>query len=86
MCMCLAGYTGSVCQSLVDACNPTPCMNGGICTQTSPGQFSCLCLPGYGGSTCSNVIDVCQSCPCQNGGSCIGQGGTYVCQCVPGMF
>ena len=31
-CDCDAGYTGDVCDTEINECDPMPCQNGGICT------------------------------------------------------
>ncbi|KAK7111927.1 uncharacterized protein [Littorina saxatilis] len=42
-CECPLGYTGDMCQDMVNACKSNPCYNGGACTSTGPNTFSCEC-------------------------------------------
>ena len=36
----------------INECDPNPCLNGGTCTQGTPGTFSCQCDTGFAGTTC----------------------------------
>lgn len=38
---------------LLDACNPSPCING-TCVRQPGGNYSCACHDGYFGSLCQN--------------------------------
>ena len=44
----------NVWMSLVDACKPNLCTNGGTCVAVGSGIFTytCLCPPDYAGLTC----------------------------------
>uniref|UniRef100_A0A7S1NT43 EGF-like domain-containing protein n=1 Tax=Eutreptiella gymnastica TaxID=73025 RepID=A0A7S1NT43_9EUGL len=33
-------------------CDPNPCLNGGVCSSSSPGTFDCSCPLPYSGQTC----------------------------------
>lgn len=49
-CLCREGFTGKVCETMVNSCESNPCQNGG------------KCLPFAGGYTCScpdKIIDEC---------------------------
>ena len=46
----LNGFSGENCQTILNVCNSSPCMNGATCNQVSPGLFKCTCLPGYSDS------------------------------------
>ena len=37
------GYTGVYCQTAQTACNPNPCLNGGLCYTLSSGNNYCFC-------------------------------------------
>jgi hypothetical protein len=53
---CPTGYTGSGETGCTDIneCSPSPCRNGGVCSQPMPGTYSCACVDGWMGATCSN--------------------------------
>lgn len=48
-CQCCNGFAGSHCEE-IDACNPSPCTNNGICVDLSQGHegnaYQCLCPYG----------------------------------------
>ena len=48
LCECLAGHTGTVCESELNECNSSPCLNGGTC-EDFVGAFGCRCQPGWRG-------------------------------------
>ncbi|KAI8438509.1 hypothetical protein MSG28_010992 [Choristoneura fumiferana] len=85
-CQCCPGYVGPHCEEL-DACNPSPCLNNGICVDlTQPlngANYHCLCPYGR---KCEK--DPCYSEPCVNGGSCmsLAMNGstTFHCACADG--
>ncbi|XP_063601761.1 uncharacterized protein LOC134777826 isoform X2 [Penaeus indicus] len=86
-CRCCDTYTGSHCEEL-DACEPNPCLNSGICVDIQEGHdgdtFQCLCPYGYRGRYCEEWTNLCESRPCQNGGTCTGNHSSYTCLCSPG--
>ncbi|KAH8582948.1 thrombospondin type 1 domain-containing [Cryptosporidium sp. chipmunk genotype I] len=41
----------SVCSK---SCDPSPCLNGGICSELPMSNFVCTCPPFYGGETCDS--------------------------------
>ncbi|KAL8564073.1 hypothetical protein ACOMHN_034550 [Nucella lapillus] len=43
VCGCPAGYSGETCQQPVDACDSSPCYNGGTCASSSPDSYQCTC-------------------------------------------
>jgi len=53
-------WTGSapVCEPAISPCEPSPCLNGGICAVEGTG-FSCSCDPasGFTGDTCEAVVE-----------------------------
>lgn len=48
-CQCCGGFAGPHCEE-IDACNPSPCTNNGICVDLSQGHegnsYQCLCPYG----------------------------------------
>ena len=45
-------------------CQPSPCLNGGVCVVANP--YTCVCLPGFTGPLCEA-----SSPDCQNGATTI---------------
>jgi len=61
-CTCRAGFTGSTCETEVNACVPNPCQHDGVC-DSRQGGFYCRCRSGYTGNKCHRpCTDVYQSC------------------------
>ncbi|XP_077463009.1 protein crumbs homolog 1 isoform X1 [Stigmatopora argus] len=94
ICSCPSGTTGSLCQELMDHCDPSPCQNGGRC-ESHDGGYTCHCNKQhrnghlYGGATCDVKLVGCDSHECQNRGCCNpflldGTHG-YTCSCSPGF-
>ena len=85
-CICNPGYTGPLCNILVNLCSDSLCKNSGLCVANGL-SYNCVCLPGYTGFDCSFVVNQCYSNPCLNGGTCqtSGLGLTYMCIC-PNTF
>ncbi|XP_072049558.1 uncharacterized protein [Amphiura filiformis] len=56
ICTCTEGFTGKRCQtsSSITPCNPNPCLNGGVCSETQTGQGTnpCTCADGFAGGLC----------------------------------
>ena len=50
VCDCPNGFTGSNCQSDIDECECSPCVNG-QCSNLF-GSFECLCNSGFTGDLC----------------------------------
>ncbi|KAM9848761.1 protein crumbs homolog 1 [Aulostomus maculatus] len=93
ICSCPPGTTGSLCQEVIDQCDPSPCHNGGRC-ESHDGGYTCHCLKHssdglrYGGMNCDVRLVGCEGHECQNHGSCSpflldGTHG-YTCSCSPG--
>jgi hypothetical protein len=79
---CAAGYTGSSCQTEINECVSSPCLNGGTCVD-AVNAFVCQCAPGWSGPSCGIDIDECASTPCQNGGTCTDLLNSFHCDCTP---
>ena len=45
-CNCDRGWTGKNCDRIYHPCNPSPCSNDGVCTQTGRYQYNCSCPSG----------------------------------------
>ena len=64
-CACAAGYSGPHCESDVDECSSSPCLNGGRCIAYKSSIFNfansyrCKCLPGYDDEICGTVVNPC---------------------------
>ncbi|KAJ8020411.1 Neurogenic locus notch-like protein 1 [Holothuria leucospilota] len=83
-CICDIAYTGSMCESIYDACEGASiCQNGGTCISTS-GIASCLCPSRYTGSLCEERVDPCAPNPCENDGICIDLPTGIFCACLIG--
>jgi hypothetical protein len=67
-CQCLTGWTGVTCQTAVDICSSSPCLNSGICSQISSTSYNCTCPTAWAGANCETNVDECHvlTQPCQN--------------------
>ncbi|XP_052809439.1 neurogenic locus notch homolog protein 1-like [Mya arenaria] len=74
--------TTPVCED-IDDCLPSPCINGGVCTDIV-GGYTCACADGFDGDNCENDINECLSNLCKNGATCADEVNSYTCQCVDG--
>ncbi|XP_061831847.2 protein crumbs homolog 1 isoform X1 [Nerophis lumbriciformis] len=93
ICSCPPGTTGSLCQEVIDHCDPSPCHNGGRCEQHD-GGYICHCVKKrrdgylYGGANCDVRLVGCNGHECQNQGSCspflLDETHGYTCSCSPG--
>ncbi|XP_069033301.1 protein delta homolog 2 isoform X2 [Embiotoca jacksoni] len=83
-CRCLAGFTGTRCESDVDDCLMKPCANGATCLD-AVNRFSCVCPVGFTGRFCTVNLDDCASRPCLNGGRCLDRAGGFHCVCRAGF-
>uniref|UniRef100_A0A914VZ39 Uncharacterized protein n=1 Tax=Plectus sambesii TaxID=2011161 RepID=A0A914VZ39_9BILA len=57
-CTCSAGYTGTVCNTEIDECDSSPCLNNGVCTDTFNG-YNCTCLAAFSGTNCEVKLTTC---------------------------
>ncbi|XP_066575944.1 protocadherin Fat 4 [Amia ocellicauda] len=84
VCNCMPGYAGSLCETDIDECLPSPCHNGGTC-HNLVGGFSCSCPEGFTGMACERDVNECLSNPCKNGALCQNFPGGFNCLCKSGF-
>ncbi|XP_028392609.1 fibropellin-3-like [Dendronephthya gigantea] len=96
VCICPPGYTGRLCEIVVNPCNARPCRNGGACMKSviedesvyqdwqSGNSYVCVCKEGFTGKNCEIDVDDCVGNGCQNGAKCIDGQNSYQCQCLAG--
>ncbi|KAI9000139.1 hypothetical protein DFJ74DRAFT_697837 [Hyaloraphidium curvatum] len=75
-------------QSVIDACEASPCLNGGTCSATGASTFSCTCPEPFTGATCETVTNYCLVGKCLNGATCTFLPTTapyFDCTCAPGF-
>ncbi len=67
-CVCSGGWTGTICDTGIDACASDPCLNGATCMDLGPSDsqedgFRCECADGWGGGSCGLCyIANCEAC------------------------
>ncbi|KAL1494818.1 hypothetical protein ABEB36_010350 [Hypothenemus hampei] len=70
-CQCPKGFTGSrehyLCDTEVNLCYSSPCMNGGLC-KVREGGYTCVCPSNYTGDNCEVELnsDACKPSTCRN--------------------
>lgn len=52
----------AACVDCYNACNPSPCENDGVCTESGTVAFECACPAGFGGPRCATP-DACERSP-----------------------
>ncbi len=76
-----SGYSGELCDVLIENCALSPCDNGGVCSDVD-GSRVCDCTDtGATGASCEVDIDECESDPCEHG-TCENGVGQYTCDCT----
>ena len=55
-CSCVAGYTGTNCETDIDECAAFPCKNGATCTH-GLNSYQCACATGFSGTNCESDMD-----------------------------
>lgn len=58
LCICSSGYTGNLCDILVNPCDSNPCRNGGTCL-SHQNTFTCQCPNEWQGLLCEEVAESC---------------------------
>ena len=71
-CCCPPGLTGEICETNIQECDSSPCMNGGICSDQING-YSCSCLPGK-----EDVRHLCPAIHIRFGFGCPGVNASFV--------
>lgn len=80
-CICLAGYSGYICENNINDCLGVTCQNGGKCIDKL-NSFLCICATGFAGTFCQNDINECELGECKNGARCINSIGSFQCFCL----
>jgi len=78
-------FSGETCESIINNCDPNPCLNEGTCTDDI-NSFECECKEGFSGDTCGINDANCDPNPCQNGGTCINSIDSFECICLDGFI
>ncbi len=67
-----------------NACNFSPCINGGTCTSLNDEDqlYSCTCPSGCSGRNCSVCTTACSTINCLNGGRCLVNAASNLPYCV----
>ena len=85
-CVCPECYTGTNCETELNACDGNLCQNGAACV-AYPGScdsYYCECPSCFTGTYCDVPVDSCDNHQCQNGAACVLDQDTcltYTCSC-----
>ncbi|XP_072172386.1 uncharacterized protein [Diadema setosum] len=85
-CVCAECFTGTNCETQLNACDNNLCQNGGACV-AYPGScdnYYCECPACFVGTFCDIPVDACDNNQCQNGAACVVDADsclTYTCSC-----
>ncbi|XP_060565033.1 fibropellin-1-like [Ruditapes philippinarum] len=81
-CLCQSHFTGQYCETILNNCKSSPCVNG-VCVEHIDG-YQCYCVPGFHGKNCELEYNECLSNPCSNRGTCIDRVDKFECRCSVG--
>ena len=82
MCYCVPGYAGTYCQTDINECLSSPCLNNSTCVD-HVNAFECKCKSGYKGETCEQIYNPCDLNPCKHSTLCtVLMNGDYRCDCL----
>lgn len=84
-CQCQQGFTGTFCQTNINECQSSPCLNSGACLD-GLARYTCQCPLGFTGTRCEVNGNECVSQPCLNGGTCRDGVNSYTCICPQGKL
>ncbi|XP_041472956.1 hyalin isoform X47 [Lytechinus variegatus] len=85
-CVCTECFTGTNCETQLNACDNNLCQNGAGCVayEGSCDSYYCECPSCFVGIYCDVPVDACDNHQCQNGGACVLDDDTclsYTCSC-----
>ncbi|KAI6653592.1 Neurogenic locus notch-like protein 1 [Oopsacas minuta] len=60
VCVCDPGFTGNMCETNIDDCEPEPCMNNGTCLDQI-NDYNCTCVNEWMGKNCSDCGLTCNN-------------------------
>eukprot|EP01051_Picozoa_sp_SAG22_P006937 SAG22_NODE_471_length_10112_cov_14.774094_1_plen_3099_part_10 len=75
-CTCTPGWDGLTCESDINECTSSPCLNGGNCADSTSsslvavGWFNCTCATGWENVTCADDVDECLQENCHSAATC----------------
>jgi hypothetical protein len=87
-CKCNNGWTGDG-NTCIDAddCEPSPCANGGTCTDLGTLKYNCDCVIGWRGDNCGLDWNECTMGihTCHDDAECLNNDGSFTCKCDVGF-
>ncbi|XP_041672267.1 hyaluronan-binding protein 2-like isoform X2 [Cheilinus undulatus] len=71
-----------------NACDPNPCLKGGVCHIKSDTNFTCTCPEPYVGKKCQKVRNICENVDCGRGDCVVNlkKPPFYECKCNPPFY